>query len=344
MTLRERARALLRVRLFSKIMIANAVLVALAATAGALTAAAGLAAGSETRALALAIPVVLAGLVLTVLIDAVLIEIALEPLHGLERAAERVRGGDLSARAPRSALADADLAGLVEAFNDALERVARYRRKLGQSAAREVRRGEEERDRVSRALHEDTAQRLAALLIRLRIAAGERQETEGLEGLLEETRDEIAAALDVIRGYAAALHPRVLEESGLRAALEARSRDLAERGLRVDVESQGDLPHDGELELCLYRIACEALDNARRHAGAGEASVRIARRDGATEMVIADSGRGFDVQAALASSALGLFEMRERAEAVGGTCVVESRPGGGTRVVVTLPGRETPRP
>ncbi|HYO48179.1 MAG TPA: ATP-binding protein [Gemmatimonadota bacterium] len=333
---RTGVRPLLRVRLFTKILVANSVLVSLSALAGAL-AGAELAAGSERQAVVVAVPVVLAGLVLTVLVDAVILQLALDPLHRLERAAERVGAGDLSARAPRSALADRDLARLVDAFNDALERVALYRRKLGEAAARAVRREEEERDRVARALQEDTAQRLAALLLQLRITAGGPQRAAGLEVLLEETRREIAAALDVIRDYAVARRPRVLDELGLEAAVEAYGSELEAGGLRVEVDATaGGLERDPALELDLYRIVREALDNVVEHSDASRAIVHIARDAGRVAVSVEDDGRGFDVDAVLSSEALGLFEMRERAVASGGTLLIDSRPGGGTRIRATV--------
>lgn len=341
MTLAGRLGGLLRVRLFTKILVANAVLVSLAALAGALAGAA-LADGSERQALAVAVPVVLAALVLTVLVDAVILQLALDPLHRLERTAQRVREGDLGARAPTSSLADPDLARLGATFNDALERVALYRRRLGESAARSIRREEADRDRVARALHEDTAQRLAALLVRLRIAAGESQNPAALERLLEDTRREIAAALGLIRDYAAARSPRALEELGLVSAVEARARELRERGLEVEVEA-ADWGHarDPELELDLYRIVRDALDNVVQHARAQRAVVRLTRSASGTSIGVEDDGRGFDVEAALDAGALGLFDMRERALAAGGAFHVDSRPGTGTRVRVTFAGRET---
>lgn len=336
MTLVDRLGPLLRIRLFTKILVANSILVALSALAGAL-AGAELAAGSERQALAVAVPVVLAGLVLTILVDAVILQLALDPLNKLERAAERVREGDLGARAPRSGLADKDLARLVDAFNDALERVALYRRKLGEVAARAIRREEEERSRVARALQEETAQRLAALLLRLRISAGERQRAEGLEGLLEETRKEIAAALDVIRDYAVARRPRVLDELGLGAAVEAYARELEGPELRVEVDAKAEeLGGDPALELDLYRIVREALDNVVEHSDANHAVVRVARGDGAIKVSVEDDGLGFDVDAALSGESLGLFEMRERASSAGGTLLIDSRPGGGTRILATV--------
>jgi two-component system sensor histidine kinase UhpB len=240
-----------------------------------------------------------------------------------------VRQGDLTVRAPRSALADRDLAQLVETFNDALERVVLYRRTLGESAARSARREEAERDRVAHALNEDVAQRLAALLLRLR-AAGE---SPAIAGLLEETREQVAAALDVIRGYAIARRPRVLDELGLEAAVRAYASELAAGGFRVDVEAD-PLDRDPATDLELYRIVREALDNVALHSDAQNAVVRIARRDGTISVSVEDDGRGFDVEAALADGALGLFEMRERARIAGGRLEIDSRPGAGTRVRV----------
>lgn len=339
MSLRDQLRELLRVRLFTKILLANAVLVSLAAFAGAL-AGAELAQGSERQALAVAVPVVLAGLVLTVLVDAVILQLALDPLHQLERVALRVRAGDLTARAPESAFADPDLARLGESFNEALERVALYRRKLGDAAARSMRREEADHDRVARALHEDAAQRLAALLLRLRVAAGESRAPVQLERLLEDTRQEIAAALGVIREYAAARSPRALEELGLAAAVSARAREHREHGLDVSIEcGSWDEGRERELdlELDVYRIVAEALDNAAQHGGARHAVVRLSRSATGVEVHVEDDGSGFDVEAALRGGALGLFEMRERAAAAGGALDIDSRPGEGTRVRASFP-------
>jgi two-component system sensor histidine kinase UhpB len=254
-----------------------------------------------------------------------------------------VREGDLSARAPRSALADPDLARVGEAFNDALERVALYRRKLGELAARSVRREEADRDRVARALHEDTGQRLAALLVRLRIAAGESQETAHLERLLEETREEIAAALDLIRAFASARRPRILDDLGLVAAVEAYARELGARGFEIEVDAGkwGDR-REPELERDLYWIVREALDNVVEHSAARHTVVRLAGSEDGMSVEVEDDGRGFDVDGQ-GATALGLFEIRERAAAAGGSAWIESRPGSGTRVRVTV-GRDVETP
>ena len=336
MTAGDRLQSLLRARLFTKILVANSVLVALSAFAGAL-AGAELAAGDESLALAVALPVVLVGLVVTILVDAVILQLALEPLHRLERAAKRVRDGDLTVRAPRSVLADRDLTQLVDAFNDALEQVANYRKKLSEAAARTVRIEEQERDRLVQTLQEDTAQRLASLLLRLRIAAGEQQRAAGLGELLEATRKEIAAALDVIREYAVGRRPRVLDDLGLQAAVEAYARRLESPALEVEVDARARFPRQNPvLDLQLYRIVREALDNVVQHSEARHAVVRLAREDDAISLSVEDDGRGFDVDAVLAGNALGLFEMHERVTAVGGKLSIDSRPGEGTRIRARL--------
>lgn len=333
MKLADRLRSFLRVRLFTKILVANSVLVTLSALAGMLVGA-QLAAGGERQAVTVAVPVILAGIALTILVDAVILRLALHPLHQLERAAERVREGDLSVRAPRSSLADKDLARLVEAFNDALGRVVSYRRKLGEAAARAARQEEIERERVAYALEEDISQRLAALLLRLRLAGGR---SDALAGLLEETRSEIASALAVIRGYAVARRPKVLDEMGLEAAVQAYAHQLEAAGLSVRVEGNANgSERQPELERNLYRIVREALDNVAVHSDAQNAVVRIARRPDEIEVRVEDDGRGFDVDEALSGNALGLFEMRERARIAGGALHIDSRPGAGTRIRATV--------
>ncbi len=338
MRLADRLGSLLRVRLFTKILIANSVLVMLAALAGVL-AGAELASGGERQALAVAVPVIVIGILLTILVDAVILRLALHPLHQLERAAERVREGDLSVQAPQSALADRDLARLVEAFNDALRRIVVYRRKLGEAAARAARQEEVERERVAHTLEEEIAQSLAALLLRLRLAG----RSGALEGLLEETRDEIAAALAVIRGYAVARRPKVLDEVGLEAAVEAYANQLEAVGLTVHVEgSANGSRRQPELERNLYRIVQEALDNVALHSDAEHAIVRITRNAGEVAVSVEDDGRGFDVDAVLSGNALGLFEMRERARAAGGRLAIDSRPGAGTRISAAVEGNGSP--
>jgi signal transduction histidine kinase len=99
-----------------------------------------------------------------------------------------------------------------------------------------------------------------------------------------------------------------------------------------------------EVEVCVYRIVQEALTNVARHSGASSCTVSLVRREGMLQLTIEDDGRGIDTAAAGTADArrrLGLIGMRERAQALAGTFVIENRTEGGTRVTVRLPAPPT---
>src|SRR5690606_37239171 len=183
-------RVLLRVPLFYKILIANAVIVVLGTVGGtALTRDLEVGEGgvpTPTFVFLLS----LAGVVVTVLVNAVILRLALTPLKRLEQAAARVQAGNLDARAPRSLVSDRELERLTSTFNGMLDNLESYRQRLHEVAARALNAEEEERKRISRELHDDTAQTLAALLIRLRLfRAADDPETR--ERILEQFRTDL---------------------------------------------------------------------------------------------------------------------------------------------------------
>lgn len=330
--------AALRLPLFYKIVLANATILVLAVV-GAMVLSPGLGFVEPGHSIyQVAIPLVVAGVAACVLANTLIVRLALDPVRTLENAAARVLDGDLNARAPESSLADPDLAHLIAAFNEVLDAAAVYRRRLRETASRSVRAEEEERRRVARELHEATAQRLAALLLRSRAIQPKGEAAERVEALLEEVRREVAEAIEVVRGYALGRRPPSLDELGLAAAIESYAGEvLPDHDVRVTSEP-GEDGLDPDVELTLFRIVQEALDNVARHADARRVEVGIDRRDGRVRASVLDDGRGFEVDAALAGGeCLGLFEMRERAEAVGGRLTVARADGGGTRVEVDAP-------
>ena len=333
-------RALLRVPLYFKIVLANALLT-VAGAAGVFIACERIAHG-ESGVLPAAI-VVGSVLAAGILVNAVLVRVALSPLDQLERAAARVRAGDLDARAELSAVADPELARLARTFNAMLDGLRENRRRMREMARRAQSAMEEERKRISLELHDETAQTLAALLLRLRVARTAR-EPELRDTLLEETRTEISRALEGIRRYAQGLRPPALDMLGLAQAIEGHARELAQlSGLAIEVAAEpvrGALSY--EAELAVYRIVQEALSNAVRHAGAARVMIRLSREGEVVRAEVEDDGRGFDPERPepSASGGLGLFGMRERAAYVGGTVHVDSRPGRGTRVLVEIPTME----
>jgi signal transduction histidine kinase len=158
------------------------------------------------------------------------------------------------------------------------------------------------------------------------------------------TLREVHALLDRVetqlRRLSRELRPTILDDLGLAPALEWLAQGVADRtGLPITVVALSDrLPP--EVETAAYRIVQEALTNVVRHARASKVQVEVRRDDSTVRAVIRDDGQGFDVAATLArrgDRGLGLIGMRERVEALGGKLSIESSPGRGTEVSLTIP-------
>lgn len=341
-------RTVLRVPLFYKILIANAAIVLLGAVAGtAATAEFGRLEPGQSP-VALAVVLAVAGVSLTVLVNAAILRVALSPLKLLEDTAAQVQKGDMAARAPFSRLADPELDRLTRTFNGMLDTQADYRQRLREMAARALEAEEEERKRIARELHDETAQSLAALLIRLRLARGVSDQEERDE-LLDDMRRDIGSTLEGVRRFARGLRPPALDELGLSAAVESHARGLRDSvGLAVTVSAdtiEGQL--SAQAELALYRIVQEALSNVVRHSGASEARVTLSHTGQSVIATISDQGSGFAPGAGYAGrgdSGLGIFGMKERAAYAGGEFALESTPGSGTTVQATIPVAPNPPP
>lgn len=291
-----------------------------------------------------AVAATLVGLAVAVPINWLLVRVALSPLAGLQRTAERVRLGDLEARAPASPVADSGMRRLITVFNGMIQRLLQGQQTLRRLSVGVLKAGERERRSLAAELQEDTAQRLAALLLRVELARkavdGEKEACQEAKRELEHLRDETSECLDLVRRLARRLHPPELIELGLVSALRAHARAVSDQtGLPVVLEVEGQEPALApEVALAMYRIAEEALLNAIRHAGANRILVQLGTNEGGVTLSVVDDGRGF--QPALLSqngNGLGLLGMRERARAAGGSMVVLSEPGAGARVIVTLP-------
>jgi signal transduction histidine kinase len=199
---------------------------------------------------------------------------------------------------------------------------------------------EEERRRISRELHDDTAQALTSVLVRLRLLV--RQATdETMRASMLELLDLTTGALDSIRRMAVDLRPSTLDDLGLIPAVESYAREFGERwGIAVHVRVQGNghrLPR--QRELMIYRIIQEALTNIAKHAGATAVDLDLRSEGGHLIATIRDNGRGFNVEQTLASRdrRLGLFGMQERAQLAGGYLDLKSEPGSGATVTLVAP-------
>lgn len=206
---------------------------------------------------------------------------------------------------------------------------------------------EDERRRLARELHDGPAQSMAAALFGLDLAIGalERTPRSAREELLR-ARELLRDALDDLRGLMSGLRPRLLEERGLVVALQSLAGVTPLWGPAVEVATRGIGPGErlpAEVELALYRIAQEAVSNACRHGAANRVSVSLELGEGRVTLAVADDGHGFPPQEIRprAGSGEGLPGMRERAALLGSDLVVDSAPGRGTRIAlsVTVPER-----
>ena len=167
---------------------------------------------------------------------------------------------------------------------------------------------------------------------------GLKAEATELEGELAETKALANQAMRELLSLARQLRPTALDDLGLAAATAGLVEQLGRGEIEADFAAEGDfsdLPDDAQL--VVYRVAQEALSHAARHSGAERISVALRRRgDGGVALKVADGGCGFAFDES--EGGLGIAGMRERALLIGGELAIESRPGHGTTVRLTVPG------
>ena len=201
-----------------------------------------------------------------------------------------------------------------------------------ESRARIVAAGDDQRRRIERDIHDGAQQRLVALALELRAAQKRLGGELGpeLDDVLADAVGELQLAVSELRELARGVHPAILTEEGLGAALESLA-DRTPIPVRIVTAPPGRLP--SEIEGAAYFVACEALANAVKHAGATSVTISAARRNGTLVVEVADDGVG----GASLNGGSGLRGLSDRVEAHGGRLRIESPPGGGTRVIGELP-------
>ena len=289
---------------------------------------------------------VIISLSVVVSIHLVLVFVALRPIRDLEGVASRVWQGDYGARVERSNVADREVLRVGSMFNILLDGLASDRAKMRMLAAEVIAAGDRERSALARELHDSVAQHLAAVLLQLSAAARDTTDPAIAERL-RDARDSAQYALQEARALSHALHPGVLDDLGLEAALRKLARDSSSgNGIDIDVSYAGGadrLPRD--VEGVLYRIAQEAVRNATIHASPRRIRVAVHQTGAEATISVHDDGVGFDLAEAEARRAgMGLTSMRERVDLLDGRLEVNTAKGSGTTISATVPLDEASQP
>lgn len=197
---------------------------------------------------------------------------------------------------------------------------------------------EQERGRIGRELHDDINQRLAMLAIELCQLPEHAPE---LPSRVQELQRELSQISEDVQAISHDLHSSKLDYLGAVAAMSSWCKEFAARQqMEIDFRSNvhGSLPLD--LGLPLFRVLQEALHNASKHSRVKRVEVQLWEDGGEIHLLVSDSGRGFDVDAAFHGKGLGLSSMRERVRLVNGTIAIESKPAAGTKIHVRAPMQE----
>jgi signal transduction histidine kinase len=205
-------------------------------------------------------------------------------------------------------------------------------------ASRLITAHEDEHRRIARELHDDLSQRLARLSIDASYLASNFG-SESAIALLQNMQPELARLGKDIHDMSYRLHPSVVDDLGIAAALRTECERARQRTDAAIVENINEIrervPRDTALGV--YRIAQEALHNAIRHAAAGTIEVALGSDGRKLALAVRDDGKGFDTRAEAAGRGLGLSSMRERVRLAKGMLKISSRPGRGTSVIAEVP-------
>ena len=221
------------------------------------------------------------------------------------------------------------------------DRVEAQAAQVKQLLGRVISAQEAERKRIARELHDGATQMVTTLLLQVEgmASALEPDSVVAIE-VAPAARDYAARALEEIRRVILDLRPPALDDLGLVPGLrDYAEQRLGEATVRVDFRTEGEAADlDGNLEIAVYRIAQEAINNVASHSGANHASVTLEFKPDALRVVVEDNGVGFVLEEALKkTSGVGIAGMLERAEILGGHLSVLSTPGVGTRVSLEVP-------
>ncbi len=224
-----------------------------------------------------------------------------------------------------------------------LEESSRMQAHLRAMSHRLIHAREEERKRISRDLHDDISQTLVGINVQLEALMREPAiNLRTLRQKISRTQRVVEKSVAIVHRFAVELRPTSLDDLGLIVTLQAFLNDFMKRtGIRTHFTTFAAADKlNNRQRTMLYRIIQTALDNVAKHAEASRVTVSLCQRANTIQLEIADNGKAFDVAGALrvkSGKHLGLIDMRERAEMLGGTFTIESKPGKGTTLQARIP-------
>jgi len=294
-------------------------------------------------------------LVIIVIVLALLLSrVITRPIQALKKGAEAIGHGNLEYK--MSIKNRDELGDLADSFNKMAAELKTYTGQLKSTAAEKLEKErqiqenlhmyvrkvsqaqEDERKRIALELHDDTIQALVVVARELEDLTSGKTKLSALE-----IRNEVRKIIEGLRRFSQELRPSILDDLGLIPAVKWLASEMMKNyGIKVKTEITGNQrPLSPELELMVFRIAQEALSNARRHSHAANIVFKLIYNDNNINVIIQDDGKGFDLPDKLSDltkkGKLGLVGIRERAELSGGTVKIDTKPGKGTTLTIDVP-------
>ncbi len=265
-----------------------------------------------------------------------------EPIQDLVAQAQQLSQGEFVGNVGGGAIDE--MRALSDAFNTMADRLARYRSGLQSYVAAITQSQEEERKRIARELHDDTVQSLIALGRRLELLGQSLENPMDAAKQIYQLEQMLSQTVAEVRQFSRDLRPLLLEDLGLEAAIRQMLREMERRDLlSASLTIAGEVPAGGlddELEVTLYRIAQEALNNIRKHANATQVELTLVYEPSRVRLAVRDNGMGFslaETDELARRGSFGLMGIQERANLFGGKFEVSAAPGQGARIEVSLP-------
>lgn len=281
------------------------------------------------------------GLVTVAIVVALGVQRVTDPIQNLVTQTRQVTAGDYDAQVNLSRIKEIRELGM--AFNEMVDQIRRYRAGVRHYVADITQSQEEERKRIARELHDDTVQSLIAIGQRIQLVKETLDNPSEAKARLNEVRTMVTGAIASVRQYSRDLRPLTLEDLGLRAAMQYLVNQLAQsEGIDVNFEVAGETEGlSTDMEVAIYRILQETLNNIKKHAHADEVKVLARFSDKEITLTVSDNGRGFEVPEAMtdfaSSGSFGIMGLEERAQLFGGKVTIRSQPERGTTVHLVIP-------